>query len=241
MQDSNTIAVVGTDGPIGVISPAPNQGSLPEHVCVVMPNGRRVFVAASALLRQTDGSYRLPMTASDLAQAAGSDAQTEETMVPVIAEELIVTKRQVPTGGIRVHKIVREHEEVVAMPLLKDHVDIRRVVINRDVDGPIPIRHEGETMIVPVVEEVIVVEKRMRLKEELHITRRTTEEHSEQTVTLQREEAVIERLDAEGNASPEEVQAQRTGADGTPADGAPEDGAGTKNRYVRRNRVITED
>jgi uncharacterized protein (TIGR02271 family) len=201
MQDSDAIPVVGTDGPIGVLAPRLNPGGMPGHECVVLPNGRRILVASSALLKQQDGTYRLPLTANELAQAAGPAAHIEETVVPVIAEELIVGKRAVPTGGIRVNKVVREHEEVVAMPLIKDHVDIRRVVVNRDVDGPMPVRHEGETTIIPIVEEVIVVEKRMRLKEELHITRRTTEEHAEQRVTLQREEAVIERFDAEGRST----------------------------------------
>lgn len=124
-------------------------------------------------------------------------AHAEETIVPVIEEELTVTKRQVRTGGFRVHKIVKEHEEVVDVPLLREHVDIRRVTIGRDVDGPLPIRQEGETTIIPVVEEIIVIEKRMRLKEEIHITRRTTTEHTKEKVVLQREEAIIERLNAQ--------------------------------------------
>lgn len=241
MQDSNMIPVVGTDGPIGVVGAPPSQGSLSEYVCVSMPNGRKVFVPASALVQQNDGSYYLPMTAAELGQAVGAAAQTEETVIPVIAEELIVRKRQVPTGGIRVHKIVHEHDEVVAVPLLKDRVDIRRVVINRDVDGPIPIRHDGETTIVPVVEEVLVIEKRLRLKEELHITRHTTEELSEERVTLQHEEAVIERLDPQGNATPEDVPRPTNLADVAEANDGPTDATPTKSRYVRRNRVVTED
>jgi len=93
------------------------------------------------------------------------------------------------------------------MPLAKDHVDIKRVVIGRDIDAPPPVRREGETIIVPIVEEVLVVEKRLRLKEEFHITRTTATEQFEQTLTLQREEAVVERLDAEGNAVREQIPA----------------------------------
>ncbi|MGI8746235.1 MAG: DUF2382 domain-containing protein [Bryobacteraceae bacterium] len=154
----------------------------------------------------------------------------EEVVVPVVAEDLVIEKRQVATGGFRVHKLVQEHDEIIAMPLLKEHVDIRRVIVDRDVDGPMPIRQKGDVTIIPVVEEVIVVEKRMRLKEEFHITRRTTQEHAEQTVTLQRETAVVERLDAEGRTTREEVPAQPQA-----------DVVRPKTRSLRRNRVILEE
>lgn len=132
--------------------------------------------------------------------------QAEEIVIPVIAEELIVDKREVATGGVRVHKFVQEHEEVVSMPLLQEHVDVRRVIIGRDVDGPMPIRYEGQTTIIPLVEEVFVVEKRMRLKEEIHITRTMREETTQHRVVLQREEAKVERLDAHGRVVSSEAR-----------------------------------
>jgi stress response protein YsnF len=56
------------------------------------------------------------------------------------------------------------------------------------------IREEGETIVVPVVEEVLVVERRLVLKEEVRIRRvRSTERHQER-VTLRRQEAAVNRL-----------------------------------------------
>jgi uncharacterized protein (TIGR02271 family) len=133
----------------------------------------------------------------------------EETVIPVVTEELHVDKERVPTGGIRVQKLVREHEEIVDMMLAKDEVDIRRVVIGKDIDGPMPVRREGETIVIPVVEEVVVVEKRFRLKEELHISRSTHKEPHRETVTLKSEEAVVERVDSEGRTVPEQAPAER--------------------------------
>jgi stress response protein YsnF len=49
-------------------------------------------------------------------------------------------------------------------------------------------------MIVPILEEVLVVEKRLMVKEEIHITKQRVEKHAPQRVTLRREEAVIERM-----------------------------------------------
>ena len=49
-------------------------------------------------------------------------------------------------------------------------------------------------MIVPILEEVLVVEKRLMLKEELHIRRRQVEESQPQRIVLRTEEATVERV-----------------------------------------------
>ena len=56
------------------------------------------------------------------------------------------------------------------------------------------VRHEGDTTVVTLVEEVVVVEKRLRATEEIRITKRRSVRHEPQQVTLRREEAVVERL-----------------------------------------------
>jgi len=54
------------------------------------------------------------------------------------------------------------------------------------------IRTEGDVTIVPVLEEVLVVEKRLVLKEELHIRRRIETETVEVPVILRKQRAIIE-------------------------------------------------
>lgn len=122
-----------------------------------------------------------------------------EEVVPVLSEELVVEKDASPTGSVRVHRLVQDHDELVDVGLRKEHVDVRRVVMNQYVDGPLPIRREGDTTIIPVVEEVIVVEKRYRLKEEVHVTRIAREERHEERVTVSRQDAWIEELDSTGS------------------------------------------
>ena len=60
-------------------------------------------------------------------------------------------------GPVRVRKFVYEREAVVDPPLLRDEVVIERVPINRVVEGPIAARSEEDTLIIPVLEEVLVV------------------------------------------------------------------------------------
>lgn len=121
--------------------------------------------------------------------------QADDTrVIPVIEETLDVQKRRVETGGVRITKVVHEREEVVDEPLFREEVSVERVALNRVLDGPVPVRYEGEVTIIPLVEEVLVVEKRLMLKEELRITRRRVAEHKPQQITLRREEVILERI-----------------------------------------------
>jgi uncharacterized protein (TIGR02271 family) len=88
-------------------------------------------------------------------------------------------------------------EEVVDQPLLSEEVSVERVPINRFVDEAIPIRYEGDTMIISLLEEVPVVEIRLVLREELRITKRQVEARRPARVTLRHEEATVEHLDVE--------------------------------------------
>jgi len=92
--------------------------------------------------------------------------------------------------------VVREIEETIDQPLAREEVTVERVPVNKVVDGPQQARQDGDDWIIPIVEELLVVEKRLLLKEELHVRKRTVQQHHHQRVTLQHEEAVIERLPA---------------------------------------------
>jgi len=119
-------------------------------------------------------------------------------VIPVISEEVVADKRTVRTGAVRVHKKVQKRTEHVDMPLMRETVDVRRVVVNKVVTAAPQTRTEGDTTIIPVVEEEIVVTKRLVLKEEIHLTRRRTVSNATQDITVGREEAEVERVDAEG-------------------------------------------
>jgi uncharacterized protein (TIGR02271 family) len=118
----------------------------------------------------------------------------EPLVIPVIVEELDVQKRVVETGKVRITKVVHEQEALVDEPSWHEEVTVTRVPVQRVVDGPIPVRHEADTMIVSIMEEVLVVEKRLLLKEEVHIHKQRVETQQPQHITLRSEEALIERL-----------------------------------------------
>ena len=125
----------------------------------------------------------------------------------ILAEEIIaVAKRRVETGRIRVSVRTENSEEIAQAELEGETVEVTRVPIDRLVDEAPPVRTEGDVTIFPILEEVLVVEKRLNLREEIHVRRRATRETVETPVTLRRQHAVVERIDpATGLATQEAV------------------------------------
>jgi uncharacterized protein (TIGR02271 family) len=187
-----------------------------QPVRVQLDTGRVIQIPASMLRRHSPGTFEIPLGPADLEGGSAADAPStsEPAVVPVLAEELHVSRRAVPTGGVRVHRRVQEHDELVDVPLLKEHVDVRRVVVDREVEGPLPIRKDGQTVVIPIVEEVLVVAKRYVLKEEVHVTRSVREERHQEHVTLRRQQGEIERVDADGRSIPVEAPPETPAAKG---------------------------
>jgi stress response protein YsnF len=134
--------------------------------------------------------------------AAKPEGTAQEALtVPVIEEQLTVGKRVVDTGrGVRVRKQVSEHPATIDEQLVRGEVEVRHVPVDRVVapDQAPVTRYEGETLIVPVLEEVLVVERRVRIREELHITVIRHEEQHAETVMLKSEQVSVERFDETG-------------------------------------------
>jgi uncharacterized protein (TIGR02271 family) len=124
--------------------------------------------------------------------SAGTGAE-ELAAIPLVEERMSVTKRQVESGRVRVHVAVEEREETIAQQLAHDDVQIEHVPKNVRLTEMPHVRLEGSTTIVPVVEEVVVVEKALVLVEEIHIRRCTASEEVQIPVKLRRERATVER------------------------------------------------
>jgi uncharacterized protein (TIGR02271 family) len=131
------------------------------------------------------------MQPSELAQPT-SDAQS--LVIPVIAEFLQVEKQTVETGRVVLHKTVHVESQTVEVPLREERVQVQRVAVNRYVDEAPPVRQEGDTMIVSIVREELVVTKRLLLVEELHVHKQILTTQTPQTVELRREEVSYERI-----------------------------------------------
>lgn len=135
------------------------------------------------------------------------DGQTLELK----AETLVVTKRIVTGATVQVSTVTREVEQAVDEQLDHELVDVERVPIGRIVEAVPEIREEDGVTIVPVVEEVVVVERRLVLKEEVRITRRRVQSRHVETASLRKQEAVVTRTSpGESPASQSQSEAEPT-------------------------------
>jgi len=75
--------------------------------------------------------------------------------------------------------------------LFADEVAVERVPVNRIVDQMPETRQEGDVLVVPVVEEVITVQKRLLLKEEVRIQRRRNEVQQPRRIVLTDDETRV--------------------------------------------------
>ncbi|RZI60076.1 MAG: DUF2382 domain-containing protein [Pseudomonas sp.] len=133
----------------------------------------------------------------DPVDVGSNSSLAKPLIVPLIEERLVVAKRVVDQGGYRIVKNIHVREEVVDEPLSSQSVRVERRPVGQlltSMEVPAP-RQEGDTLIISVVEEVLVTEKRLLLKEELHITQTDAITRNPVTYSLRSEDVAIERLE----------------------------------------------
>jgi uncharacterized protein (TIGR02271 family) len=133
-----------------------------------------------------------------------SNDQVDEMIIPLVSEDVTVTKREVVKGRARIHIVTDSVDEKLPADLMGEDVEIRHVPVNRyldDGEARPQSRSEGDVVIIPVIEEVAVIEKRLLLREELHIHRHAVSKPAELSVTLRKQRAEIEILKEDGTST----------------------------------------
>jgi uncharacterized protein (TIGR02271 family) len=156
-----------------------------------MPKSRSSS-ARSPALRANNKRHAGTRGREDESSAALGDA----IVVPRVEEQLEIHKEKRATGRVKVQIVPRVRTERVDLVLENEEVEIKRVPVNRVVDAPSPMRQEGDVTILPVYEEITVVEKKLVLKEEVHITRRRKQKHETQQLPVRSEEVKITRFNS---------------------------------------------
>jgi uncharacterized protein (TIGR02271 family) len=136
-------------------------------------------------------------------EASAVDAG-RETVIPVFEENLSVSKRVVEKARVRVSRVTHDYQQMVDELLQHEKVEVERVPVDRPVEAIPSVRQEGDVTIIPVVEEVVKIERHLVLKEEVHIRRVKQTERYQETITLRRQEAVISRQPIEQPAVTED-------------------------------------
>lgn len=193
MAESDRITVVDKGGSRGiVVGKLETQEGQPTDVIVELEQGDQVLVPWDMIITRGN-EYHLPARFTEMKRRTAEQVD-ERRVFPIIAEKLTIGKRVRETGKVRVTKSVQEREETVDEPTFREEIQVERVPVNRPVEGPVDSRYEGDTLIIPIIAEEVVLQKRAILKEELRITKRRVEEHHPQKVTLRTETVDVKRV-----------------------------------------------
>ena len=120
-----------------------------------------------------------------------------EVVIPLAEEAVTVSKREVETGRVHV-ALTTETQTVIARETLRGRrVEVERVPVGRTLAegdaAPVP-HEEGDTLVIPVVEETAVVVKRLVVREEVRLRFVPTERPFEQAVEVRRQQAAVARV-----------------------------------------------
>ena len=187
------VIVIDQDGVRGAMDEQALQRQDQKQVLITYNGDRHVQAPRTMLQRQADGTYHLPLRLSALEANAQLHKTGDATVIPVIQEEAHIATQTTERGRVRITKRVHTQEETVDTPLRQERVQVERVPVEKIVDSPVTMHYDGDTLVIPVMEEVLVVEKRLLLKEEVRVTKYVGETQHQETVRVRAEEVAVER------------------------------------------------
>ena len=157
----------------------------------VLASGETVALPRSLVHLGDDGIYRADVSFEAL--AAG-----RETLLEV--EERLSVRREVrETGRVVAQTVTETAEQPIDADGWRETVEVERVPVGRVVEAVEPPRTEGDTTVVPVYEEVLVIQKRLVLREEVRLVTRREPVPGPERVTLRRQRVEVERLPPSGD------------------------------------------
>ena len=156
----------------------------------------KIFQAHSAKqIDETERVKREEFAAAPVAAAPLAENLQSETAIPIVQEDLVVGKRQVDQGGVRVYRRVIEIPVEESVSLHEEHVVMERRPVDRaisDSDSAFGTR----TIELTETAEEVVLSKNARVVEE-GLVGKTASDHME-TVhdTVRRTEVEVEQIPA---------------------------------------------
>jgi len=122
------------------------------------------------------------------------DTGEQRLVVPLIEETLDVDKNWVKAGEVVIRRRVESRTETVPVELAHEEVEIERTPVNRLLaqGETLSPRQEGDWTVIPVVEEELVVTKRLVVREEVRIRKKRTVRKEQVSDTVRSQHLAID-------------------------------------------------
>jgi len=197
-------AVEATDGLLGTVDEVIVRPGSGEIVYLTVRHGwtDQVLTVPATLIATVPGPRLVLLRATrEEARAAVADVLPDELLasergdglhLPIAEERLVPAKQLVDLGELRLHKSVTRREEIIREPVTRDDLVVERVPVGRPLEAPLEPRFEGDWLVIPIMEEVLVVRKQLMLTEEVRLRKRQVTEEREIRETTRHERIELE-------------------------------------------------
>lgn len=133
------------------------------------------------------------------ASAAAGAEQLSRVSVPLAAEELVARRTPVQAGTVRLHKSVETEEQAAAIALTHEEVIVEHIPPDQiDAHGAVG----ANELLIPIMEEQVVVQKRMVVKEYIRVRKRQVVEQRQVREPVRREVLSVQQMPAEESGQP---------------------------------------
>jgi uncharacterized protein (TIGR02271 family) len=203
-------AVEAADGRMGTVDRVVVRPQTGELSYLIVRRGwtNELFTVPAEIVRDVapSGTVHLAATKEQVrAQSANVPREAlsanpggREVRLPLLEEEAIPEKRLADLGELRIHKFVDTREELIREAVTRDDLLVERVPVNQPLEAPVETRVEDDWLVIPIMEEVLVVQKRLMLKEEVRIRKRQVTETQEVRESVRSERAELEDATVHG-------------------------------------------
>jgi uncharacterized protein (TIGR02271 family) len=170
---------------------------------------------AAASMRSTNETAATRTDRADLDTSANLTGGTDrarsgdETVIPIVEEQLSVGKREVERGGVRVRSYVVETPVEESVTLRDETVNVERRAVNRPADVTADAFRE-RTIELTETDEEAVVAKTARVVEEVVVSKDVTERTEQVSDTVRRTEVDVENTTGVDRAVDRDLKADRT-------------------------------
>ncbi len=135
--------------------------------------------------------------ATPTAATTGTTATTGNTAIPIVEEELVVGKRRVDRGGVRVMSRLVETPVQEQVTLTEEHATVVRTPVNRPITDADATAFKERSIEVQEMGEEAVVAKTARVVEEISVSKDATERTEQVKDSVRKTEVTVEKVAGE--------------------------------------------
>ncbi len=127
-------------------------------------------------------------------QSSTAGTASGETAIPIVEEELVVGKREVDRGGVRIYSHVVERPVEADVNLREEHINVQRRAVNRPATAADFTAANGEVLELTATGEEAVVGKTSRVVEEVLVGKESTQHTQSIHDSVRKTEVDVEQI-----------------------------------------------